>query len=760
MIKRFTFILLLLATFQATGQHKFTATVYDAETRRPLAGTQVVFVANNDVRITDEKGKLSYEPQILPDTVIFSFIGYKDTTVVVRKTQEKITVRLRPTAIQTDKVVVTSQKSDENVKLARDEVFLSKAELMDLPALMGEQDVIRSFTTNAGVQQFEGMQGIYVRGGSQDQNLILFDEAIVYNPSHLLGFFSVFNPDIIENAKLYKSGVPAKYGGRLSSVLQVSSQNPSPEKVEFDGSLGLISLRAKCNVPLGEKTAIQLSGRKSYLNTMILPLVYSVVNPDKSVPHLGFYDANAKFSFAMNPRNLFSVSAYIGNDEFSMDQSQQSSVKHNLVRWGNSAIVANWLHSSKRNFITSTSVSCSESHFYLEMVQNYFSMTTKTGISDIDVRTVTNKKVGKNLFSFGAENLIQQFRLGDLELKLDSEKRVINNPDACISNEFSLFVEDNINVTDKCNVVVGLRSSLYSKNDSLTYINASISPRIQARYMLSSSSSVKASLSHETQNLHLVSLVSSALPADVWFPATGNLPPEKGWLCSIGFFRNFMENAYETSVSLFYKRMDNLVEFKNSLLDTYMHNFYDRITTGKGFACGTELAVAKKQGQFQWSASYAFSRTLRKFAELNDNHLYPASFDRPHDATVTLSYSTKSKKWKFAAYWVFTSGKAYSELSEMYLIAGNLVHHYGAMNNTRMPAYHRLDLSADYQWFIKDKFDAHLQFSIYNAYNRDNPYFISYDAAYSEDTQSYRIDKTITGLFPILPSVSLTLHLL
>ena len=759
-MKRVALILLLFVAVQAVGQKKFSATIIDSDTRSPLAGTQVLFFTNNDMRIADEKGKVTYEMCVVPDSVSFSFVGYKDTVLFVEKATDKIVVRLRPIAIQTEKVVVTSQKSDENVKLARDEVFLSKAELMDLPALMGEQDVIRSFTTNAGVQQFEGMQGMYVRGGSQDQNLILFDEAIVYNPSHLLGFFSVFNPDIIENAKLYKSGVPAKYGGRLSSVLQVSSQNPSPERVEFDGSLGLISLRAKCNVPLGDRTAIQLSGRKSYLNTMVLPLVYSVVNPDKDVPRLGFYDANAKFSFAMNPRNMFSVSAYIGNDEFSMKQSQLSSIANYLVSWGNAAVVANWLHSSKRDFITSTSVSYSKSRFYLKMMQNYFSMTTQTGISNIDVRTVTNKKVGKNFFSFGAENLVQQFQLGDLELELDSEKRVINNPDACVSNEFSLFVEDNIDVTDKCNVVVGLRGSLYSKNDSLTYVNASLSPRIQVRYMLSPSASVKASLSRETQNLHLVSLVSSALPADVWFPATGNLLPEKGLLCSMGLFKNFADNAYETSVSIFYKRMNNLVEFKNSLLDTYMHNFYDRITTGKGFACGTELAVAKKQGQFQWSASYAFSRTLRKFAELNDNYLYPASFDRPHDATVTLSYSTKSKKWKFAAYWVFTSGKAYSELSEMYLIAGNLVHHYGAMNNSRMPAYHRLDLSADYQWFIKDKFDAHLQFSIYNAYNRDNPYFISYDATYSEDTQSYRIEKNITGLFPIIPSVSLTLHLL
>ena len=750
---------MLFVAVQAVGQKRFSATVYDAVTRSPLAGAQVIFLANNDARIADEKGKISYEMRIIPDTVSFSFIGYKDTVLFVEKPTEKFVVRLRPIAIQTEKVIVSSQKSDENVKLAREEVYLSKAELMSLPALMGEQDVIRSLTTDAGVQQFEGMQGIYVRGGSQDQNLILFDEAIVYNPSHLLGFFSVFNPEIIDNAKLYKSGVPAKYGGRLSSVLQISSQKPSTERFEFDGSLGLISSRLKCNVPLGKKVALQLSARKTYLNTIVLPLVYRVAFPKDDVPHLGFYDANAKISFDVNPRNSFSVSAYLGSDDFSMEKKSYSSVD-NMIRWGNSAIVGNWLHSSKRDFITSTSVSYSKYRFYFNMTKDYYSLTTETGISNFDVRTVTNKKVGKNLFSFGAENLAQQFKLGDIDLRMDEDKRVINNPDDCISNEFSLFVEDNIEVTEKCNVVVGLRGSLYSKNDTLSYMNASVSPRLQVRYMFSSLSSIKASVSRETQNLHLVSLVSSALPADIWFPATEYLKPENGILCSMGFFRNFMENTYETSVGVFYKHMNNLVEFKSSFLDFYTHNFYDRITTGKGFACGTELSVAKKKGQFQWSASYSFSRTLRKFAELNENYLYPASFDRPHDATVTVSYTTTSKKWTFSGYWVFTSGKAYSELSEMYLIAGNLVHHYGAMNNARMPAYHRLDLSADYQWFIKDKFDAHLQFSIYNAYNRDNPYFISYDAAYSEENQSYRVEKVVTGLFPILPSVSLTLHLL
>lgn len=753
------YILFLLVSSQTMGQKPFSATVYDAETRSPLAGAQVVFYANNDVLITNDKGKISYEMRKLPDTVVISFIGYKDTVLFINKPSEKIVVRLRPTAIQTEKVVVTSQKNDENVTLAREEVFLSKAELMTLPALMGEQDVIRSFSTNAGVQQFEGMQGIYVRGGSQDQNLIVFDEAIVYNPSHLLGFFSVFNPEIIDNAKLYKSGVPAKYGGRLSSVLQISSQKPSTERIEFDGSLGLISSRLKCNIPLGEKIATQLSARKSYLNALALPLVYSVLNGGEEAPQLGFYDVNAKISFDANPRNTFTLSAYNGKDKAYM-REEDVSLLENKVHWGNSALIANWLHTSKRDFITSTSVSCSRYEFSFQMKQNYFSMATKTGISNLDVRSVTNKRIGKQLISFGAENLVQQFNLGNIDMMVDTAKRVINNPEACISNEFSLFVEDKIDLFDRCNVVFGLRGSLYSKNDSLSYVNVSVNPRIQACYMFSSSSSIKMSVSRETQNLHLVSLVSSALPADIWFPATEYLKPEKGLLCSIGLFKNFSENTYETSVSVFYKHMNNLVEFKNSLLDIYMHNFYERITTGKGFACGTELSVAKKQGQFKWSASYSFSRTLRKFAELNENYFYPASFDRPHDATVTISYTTASKKWTFSGYWVFTSGKAYSELSEMYLIAGNLVHHYGAMNNTRMPAYHRLDLSADYQWFIKDKFDAHLQFSIYNAYNRDNPYFISYDAVYSDETQLYRVQKNITGLFPIIPSISLTLHLL
>ena len=741
------------------GQRPFSAIVFDAETRKPLAGTQVVFFTNNDVRLTDENGKLSYEMKQIPDSVSFSFIGYKDTVLFVSKPSEKVVVRLHPIAYKTQEVVVTSKKNDENVTLAREEVFLSKAELMSLPALMGEQDVIRSFSSNAGVQQFEGMQGIYVRGGSQDQNLIVFDEAIVYNPSHLLGFFSVFNPDIIENARLYKSGVPAKYGGRLSSVLQISTQKPSTDHVEFDASLGLISSRLKCNIPLNKKIATQLSVRKSYLNTLVLPMVYTLFFPNDDVPHLGFSDANGMISFDLNSRNVLKVSAYVGNDNFAMTRKKISS-QDNIVRWGNTALVGNWLHTSKHNFITSTSVSYSKYKFYFNMTQDYYDLTTETGIRNLDVRSVTNKRIANNLISFGFENLTQQFKLGDIDLKIDSEKRKIENPDECVSNEFSLFAEDKLELTDRLNLVAGLRGVLYSKSDSLDYWNVALSPRLQVCYLFSSQASVKASIAHETQNLHLVSMVSSALPADIWFPASEHLGPERGLLCSIGFFRNFSDNTYETSLGLFYKRMNNLVEFKNSFLDLYTHNFYDRITIGNGFASGFEMAVAKKQGQLQWSAAYSFSRTLRKFAELNENYWYPATFDRPHDATVSVSYTTKSKKWQFAAYWVLISGKTYSELSEIYLIAGKLVHNYGPMNNSRMPAYHRLDLSADYQWFIKDLFDAHILFSIYNAYNRMNPYFISYDATFSEDSQTYKIAKETTGLFPILPSISLNLHLL
>lgn len=758
-MKRFTFILFLLLTNLAYAQKKFSATVYDADTRKPLAGTQVVFFANNEVLITNEQGKLSYEMQQTPDSVSFSYIGYKDTVIFVSKPSTKIVIRLQPIAFQTEEVVVTSKKKDENIRLEREEVFLSKAELQSLPALMGEQDIIRSFTVNAGIQQFEGMQGIYVRGGGQDQNLIIFDNAIVYNPSHLLGFFSVFSPDIIENAKLYKSGMPAKYGGRLSSVLQINSQRPSSERFEFDGSIGLISSRLKCNIPIGEKFATSLSLRKSYLNAMVLPMVYAVCFPNDNVPVLGFSDVNAKLSYVANPRNSFFISAYMGKDDFALQKKRIAS-DENCVQWGNAAISANWTHTSKNNFITSTSTSYSTYAFQFNTTETYYSLSTETGISNLNIHSVTNKQLGNHLVSFGAENLTQFYNIGTINLQTDSVSRNISNPDACNSNESTVFAEDNITLSDKCNIVIGLRGTLYSKKDSLSYWRPEINPRLQFRYLFSSASSVKASVSKETQNLHLVSLISSALPADIWFPATCQQKPEQGLLYSVGYFHNFLSNTFETSISFFGKHMKNLMEFKSNSLDFYTHNFYDKITSGKGMAFGTELSVAKKQGQFQWSASYSFSRTLRKCADINDNYWYPAPHDRPHDATLSMTYATKSKKWKFSAYWIFTSGKPYSEISDMYLIAGNLVHNYGATNNSRMPAYHRLDLSADYQWTIKDMFDAHLLFSMYNAYNRMNPYFITYDADYSENTQSYSLVKETTGLFPILPSVSLSLHLL
>ena len=754
------FVALLFWGLSGFSQQIVQVKIVDKITKSPLVGAQVYFYGNKQNALTTENGTANISLARLPDSAVVSYLGYNDLGISVKQNQSNITIALEPIFFQAERVIVSTQKVDENVSTTQEAIRLTKEDMYLNPSFMGESDVIRTVAASVGVTQFEGMQGMYVRGGSQEQNLVLFDNAIIYNPSHILGIFSVFNPDIVSSVSLYKSGIPAQYGGRLSSVLSVTSQDAIVPKWNATISTGLLASRLTTAIPLSQRSTLRLSYRKSYVNFVILPIVTSLIKTESVQPSFDFSDITARYDFKRNDKESFSVSAYSGNDNFLMLSTKDAKFR-NQAEWGNRAVSVQWKRVLKHNFVQKVSMAYSNYEFVFDVIQSYYNLQLKTGIQGADIKYALSKKEGKHSLNFGVENLLQFYNTGQFKIYMNDELFQKLNSILSKSNELALFFEDSYDCTDRLSFIMGLRGGLYAQSfaDSLScYYTGFFEPRAQMRYRIRESSSFKASLAGTTQNLHMVSMLSAALPADIWFPANKQLQPIKGLLMSLGYYKNFAENTYETSVSLYYKHMRNITEFKEGFINLYTNDFYEKLTSGTAFASGIEFEGKKQKGKVTGEVSYSFSRCLRKFPEINENYRYPASYDRPHNFSAGVQYKI-NEKLALSAYWTYMSGKVYSEPKFRYVVNGNLISEYNAVNNQRMPAYHRLDVSAEYLCLVKPTFDLKLIASVYNAYNRMNAYYMAYDMKGDMERFSIQMNKEIVGLFPILPSLSLLMHI-
>lgn len=722
--------------------------VKEAASGETLIGASVFVKELQIGTTTNEYGFYSMSVPTGDYNVEFSYLGF-DTQVKTFSLSEntKYDVEMGANIEELVEVVVVSEAEDRNVSNTEMSVNqLPMNTIEKLPALLGEVDVIRSIQLLPGVSTVgEGATGFNVRGGSIDQNLVLLDEAPVYSSSHLFGLFSVFNPDAVKDVKLYKGGIPARYGGRLSSILDVRMKEGNLKKPEVSGGVGLIFSRLAIEAPIKkDKASFIIAGRRSYIDVLAKPILDEQVGGDTK---LNFYDLTLKTNYKINDKNRIFLSGYLGRDNFGFGNAAGFS-------WGNQTATLRWNHLfSERlfsNFTTYFSDYDYEINFGLDD-ENSFDWNAK--IKNYSFKSdFTYFLNPKNKITFGGQTIAYEFQPGNAIAVNEG-----TNQDFSLNKKFALesgiFIENEQKVNSKISMQYGLRWSLFnylgkgvayelaeasapaarreiigsttfdSRENIQTYNN--LEPRFSIKYQFAPTTSVKASYNRTVQYIHLVSNTTASTPVDVWTPSTNNIEPQVANQVALGLFRNFKDNTYVTSVEGYYKTYKNLLEYVNGP-NLILNEFIEAELFGaQGRAYGLELQIEKKKGDFRGWLSYTLARTEVQADGINNDEWYPSRFDQTHSLSLTSFYEL-TKRWSFSANFVLNSGTPGTFPDKRFEFQGYVAAHNseGSRNNVRIPLYHRLDLAATLQGKERKKFSGEWVFSVYNVYNRRNPFTI------------------------------------
>lgn len=710
-------------------------------------------------------------------TITVSHVSYEGKSVEVNlHTNQSYNFEILPRSGSIEEVVVYTKRRDGNVKNAQmGKTDLSMNQIRNIPAFMGEVDPMKAIQLLPGVRNAgEGNAGFYVRGGGPDQNLIMLDDAVVYNTGHLFGFFSVFNGDAIKNVSLIKGGMPAQYGGRLSSVVDVTMKDGNMNKMQMEGGIGLIASRFSIQGPLKKnKASFILSARRTYIDALTKPFI------SKSSEFYGsgyyFYDVNAKINYRFSDKDRLYLSGYFGRDVFDFNNAKRSFSTQ--VPWGNATGTLRWNHVFNRRLFANTTLLYNDYKFDFKAQQDNFNIGLSSGIRDLSLKTdLDYYPLPNHKLKFGGLLTYHKFIPNVLSGRQDSIVFEPNNENSKYAMEAALYIQDDWEIGSKWKVNYGLRWSsfaqigpytLYKRGLNREKLDSTIfkrfeqvktygglEPRVTIRYSIDDATAIKAAVTRNLQYIHLVTNAGTTLPTDLWVPSTYMVKPQRSWLYSAGFFKNFKDNTFETSLELYYKDMQSQVEYKEGYTPS-LNDPEDEFVFGKGWSYGAELLVNKTRGRLTGWIGYTLSWTWRKFGELNEGEKYPVRYDRRHDLSVVSNYEV-NKKWKLGAVFVYGTGNAITLPERFYLISGVLTQEYSKLNQYRMNAYHRLDFSATYtpQPKKKRKFSSNWVFSIYNVYSRMNPYFIYFDQTGNLANGDLKVEARQVSLFPILPAVT------
>ncbi len=773
------FLILFLFTNLSFGQDKFTISGYikEAATGEALIGAGVYVKEIVQGASANQYGFYSLTLPKGNYHVVFTYLGFQDTIVAVELDKDyRININLLSKAIQAKEFVVTDHKAENNVQGTQmGTTMLSVEKIKSLPAFMGEVDIIKTIQLLPGVQSAgEGNSGFYVRGGGPDENLILLDGANVYNASHLFGFFSIFNSDAINSVELIKGGMPAQYGGRLASVLDISMKEGNNQSFHVDGGIGVIASRLTIQGPIEKnKCSFIISARRTYIDVLAAPFI-SNSSPFKGSGYF-FYDLNAKLNYQFSDKDKLFVSGYFGRDVFSYKNSDNGfSVD---IPWGNTTVSARWNHLFSNKVFMNTSLIYTDYQFQSSFTESQFQFSLSSGIRDFNAKWDLNYYPNlRHNIKFGA---IYTFHIFTPSTISGQSGSVVFNPGKLhlYAQEPALYVSDDYDLTDRIKIHAGLRYSafqqigpynffLHDKNGSITdtihYADMAnvafyqgLEPRVSIRYSINKKSSLKAGYTINDQYMHLVSLSTVTLPTDVWMPTSQKVKPEIGTQYSMGYFRNFKKETYETSVEVYYKEMKHMIDYADGSTygDSYQDNFDKSFVFGKGWSYGVELFIKKDLGKLTGWIGYTLSYTNRNFPDNNDSMTFPAKYDRRHDLSVVANY-VFNDHWTFSSQFVYATGDALTVETGRYFIENRIMPEYGARNNYRLDPYHRADVSATYIRKKHEKYQSSWTFSIYNVYNRHNPYFI-YPSTYGSTVlNNLKLTEKEVSLFPILPSVT------
>ncbi|WP_367390787.1 TonB-dependent receptor [Lewinella sp. LCG006] len=747
---------LALSTLSLQAQEKFSLSGYisDGETGETLIGATVYVPALQQGVTSNEYGFYSLTLPAATYEVEYSYVGFetiKETIELNKNTT--LSLELGGSAQQLEEVVVTSEAANRNVSdLQMSTNSMNMETLKKLPALLGEVEVLRSIQLLPGVSTVgEGATGFNVRGGSIDQNLVLLDEAPVYNSAHLFGFFSVFNPDAVKDVELFKGGIPARYGGRLSSILDVRMKEGNSKKLAVNGGVGFIFSRLAVEAPIvKDKASFIVAARRSYIDVLAKPFL----NDDLGETTLNFYDLTLKTNYKLNDNNQFFLSGYFGRDNFGFGDAAG-------FNWGNQTTSLRWNHIFSNKLFANTTLYYSNYEYSIDFgntAENAFDWTAKIVNTSIKPR-FTYYITPNNILRFGGEAINYRFEPANAFISSDGETQDISL-DERFALEGGVYVENEQTLGERWQLNYGVRWSyfgLMGKGNAYTFGDAptpnegrpligiesyskgeliqdfnNFEPRAAIKYQLSPDNSIKASYNRTAQYIHLLSNTVASTPVDIWLPSTNNVQPQMSDQFAIGYFQNFKDNTYETSIEFYYKNMDHQIDYIDGA-DLVLNEFVEgQILEGDGRAYGMEVLIQKNKGKFTGWASYTLGRSERLVEGINNDEWYPNRFDQTHNFSLTTFYEL-SKRLSVSAVFVYNTGTPATFPTSRYTVAGYTIPHVtdGSRNNVRIPSYHRLDLSATLEGKRNEerRWQSSWVFSVYNVYNRRNPFSIYFQQA-------------------------------
>ncbi|MDF7809992.1 TonB-dependent receptor [Hymenobacter sp. YC55] len=769
----------------ATSKITISGYVRDGATGENLIGVAVVNPGTGQGTATNTYGFYSLT---LPATdsvrLVASYLGYERARWAAVGTRNVThDFRLRSSTNELADVEVVGNRQERIEQSTRmGTINVPITQIKNLPKLFGETDVLKVLQLLPGVQSGgEGQSGLYVRGGSPDQNLILLDGTPVYNAAHLFGFFSVFNADALNNVELIKGGFPARYGGRLSSVLDISMKEGNMQEFHGEGAIGIVASKITLEGPIKKDTAsFIISARRTYLDVLAQPFIKSQLSAEGTKGSVGyfFHDLNAKLNWKLGSRDRLYLSGYTGYDKFyarirdKEDTAEDYSRTEANLGWGNLTAGLRWNHIVNDQLFMNTHFTYSKYQFNVgeEDEQRYedqgesrtdkFSLRYLSNIRDFSLKTDFDyTPTPDHYIRFGGQYILHSFRPGaltskdnvsDLESQLKSGTRTM-------ASEVGLYAEDDYRLTDRLKVNGGLRLNGFAVEGKFY---PSVEPRVAARFLLTEEWALKASYARTAQFIHLLTNSGIGLPTDLWVPATNQIKPQRAQQYSVGAARTlrFKDEDYELSFESYYKPMRNLVEYREgaSFLGTVDSDWESKVTSGKGWAYGGEFFIQKKSGRTTGWIGYTLAWSKRRFPDLNQGRIFPYKYDRRHDISVVAIHKF-SPTFTLSGTWVYGTGNATTLSQGRFMLGqgyGQEYEDYGERNSFRMAAYHRFDL--DLSKTKKKKWGEVVNsLSIYNVYSRRNPYYLYFDPGSVDDrgNTTKGVYRQVS-LFPIIPSFS------
>lgn len=793
-IKLITLIISLLLVFPSGFLHaenendeddvlRYTISghIRDASNGEELLGATIYVKELKRGTITNSYGfySISLEPGTY--TIVYSYVGYEKVNKTIElKENKKLNIELEGKKQQLNTVTVSGKREDANVRSTQMSVVKMESQtIAKIPALMGEVDPLKTLQLLPGVQAAgEGSTGFSVRGGSRDQNLVLLDEATVFNASHLMGFFSVFNNDAIKEVELYKGDIPARHGGRLSSLVDIRQKDGNMKNLQIDGGIGTISSRLTIQGPIArDQTSFLVAGRRSYAD-IFLPL-----SPNENLHGntLYFYDLNFKLNHILNENNRLYVSQYYGRDVIKVSDANDAPFS---MSWGNITTTIRWNHLFSDKLFSNFTLVRSGYDYKLgieETDDNITSFMWRSDLEDNSLKADFGYYLNPdNTIRFGASASYQTFSPG--KVKGLSDESIFGEVDVPASNalNYSIYASNEQKIGALLTLNYGLRytifqnvgkATVYNFDENYTMIDSTVygkneiyntysglEPRISMNYIINEKSSIKASYSHTKQYLHLASNATVGTPLDVWLPSSPNIKPQSADQAAIGYFRNFKDNSIETSVEVYYKKMHDQIDFKDHAQIFLNPQIEGEMRFGEAEAYGAEFLVRKVKGKFTGWISYTLAKAERTFKDINNGKPYLSPFDRTHDISVVMNYDL-NKRFSFGLNWVYATGNPATFPTGRWEYGNMVAPVYSDRNTYRMPDYHRMDVSVTYYGKNKDKenkrFYSTWNLSVYNVYDRHNAYSISFEDV---EGSKYEREAIKTYLFGIIPSITYNFH--